>query len=176
MWWCCEIPELRCHYLVAFFSHFCVGRHHGSHWKRLETSYNCCCKSFWNHKLDRTLWYEILRIMQNNFHDLNYLQFTKSKICIIWLLILMIIIVDAWNLKRSFFSTAAALFCFTTLLNDNRRTKGAKSLSLHSRSKEKIIALKLATKCTFCPKIRWIVVVCSFLFLGGENLICLQDY
>ena len=38
----------------------------------------------------------------------------------------MIIIVDAWNLKRSFFSTAAALFCFTTLLNDNRRTKGAK--------------------------------------------------
>ena len=52
-------------------------------------------------------------------------------------------------LKRSFFSTAAALFCFTTLLNDNRRTKGAKSLSLHSRSKEKIIALKLAPrKCT----------------------------
>ena len=87
--------------------------------------------------------------MQKNFHDLNYLQFTKSKICIVWLLILMIIIVDAWNLKRSFFSTAAALFCFTTLLNDNRRTKGAKSLSLHSRSKEKIIALKLAPKkCT----------------------------
>ena len=48
-----------------------------------------------------------------------------------------------------FLSTAAALFCFTTLLNDNRRTKGAKSLSLHSRSKEKIIALKLAPKkCT----------------------------